>query len=84
MAQTTGIVQSLTISTSQACAQIGPSPSNAELLVINITSRDDVAVVAFQTSIIDALAAALASGRPVVATHGDQDAIISQMVINPA
>jgi len=84
MARTTGVVQSLTISTSQACTHIGPSPTNAELLVINITSRDDPAVSAFQTSMIDALAAALVSRRTVVATHGDQDATITQIVINPA
>jgi hypothetical protein len=83
MAQTTGIVQTLTISTSQVCTQIGPSPNNVELLTINITSNDP-AVIAFQTSMIDALAAALTSRRTIVASHGDQDAIISQVVINPA
>lgn len=84
MAQTTGLVQSLTVSTSQACTQIGPDPNNAELLVISITSANDPAVIAFQTSMIDALAAALASRRAIVATHGDQDATITQVVINPA
>ena len=90
MAQTTGLVQSLTIGApldvggAGACTQIGPDPNNAELLFISITSANDPAVIAFQTSMIDALAAALASRRAVVATHGDQDATITQIVINPA
>ena len=83
MAQTTGFVQSLTINTSQACAQIGPSATNSELLTINITSGSDAALIAFQTSMIEALAAALAFRRTVVVSHGDHDPIISQIVINP-
>lgn len=84
MATTTGFVQSLTVNTSQACAQVGPSAANSELLTINMTSGEDAASIAFQTSMIDVLAAALAFRRTVVATHGDHDPIISQIVINPA
>lgn len=84
MAQTTGLVQSLSVSTSQACCvQIGPDPSNAELLVISVTNADDAAVTASKISMIELLAAALASRRAVVANHGDQDATITQLAINP-
>jgi hypothetical protein len=84
MAQTTGFVQKLTIDTSQACAFIGTDLPHAEVLVVNISSRDDAATVAFQTSIIDTLAAAMSGRRTVVAGHGDQSAIITGIAINPA
>ncbi len=84
MAQTTGLVQSLSVGTLQACCvQIGPDPSNAELLVISVTNADDAAVTASKISMIELLAAALASRRAVVANHGDQDATITQLAINP-
>lgn len=83
MAQTSGAVQSLSITTSQACVWIGPNLGNAEVLVINIASADDSATVAFKASMMDALGAALVSRQAVTATHGDQDAAITQLVINP-
>ena len=82
MAQTTGFVQTMTLSPTSACTEIGPSPDNTELLTINISTGDDAAAIALKTSMIDALAAAMAVRRAVVANHGDQDAIISQVAIH--
>jgi len=86
MAQTTGLVQFLAVipGTPIACARIGPSPTNAELLAVNTAAGDTAATLAFKNSMIEALATAMVARREVTAAHGDTDAIITSVVINPA
>ncbi len=84
MALTTGLVQSLTINTSQVCVTIGDNPTNAELLILNVASDSDAATLALQASMTDALSAAMVTRRSVTATHGDQDALISRVAVDPA
>jgi hypothetical protein len=83
MALTTGLVQSLTINTSQVCVTIGDNPSSAELLVINVAANSDAASLAVQSSMTNALSAALVTQRSVSAAHGDQDAVITRVEFNP-
>jgi hypothetical protein len=82
MAQTTGFVQRLIVGTAAACAQIGPSPTNVELLIISTSSADDAATLAFKASMVDSLAAAMAARREVVATHDDNASVITVVTVN--
>ena len=82
MAQTTGLVQRLSIvSQTAACAWIGPRPNNVELLLV--TNDGSAASIAFAGSIIETLAAASTNFRAVIATHGDQDSKITALQIDP-
>ena len=82
MAQTTGLVQRLSILTSEvACVWIGPRANNAEVLVV--TNDGTSADVAFAGSLIQMLTAASTNFRAVIATHGDTDAKITALQIDP-
>jgi len=84
MAQTMGFVQSLNIgSSTQQCVWIGTSPTNVEVLLIQVAAGDDAATIAFKSQMLDAFSAALISRTTVLANHGDQDSIITSMTINP-
>ncbi len=82
MAETTGLVQRLTISSSSlTCAWIGPNPNNVTILMVkNDGSASDSA---FAASMIEALAAASTNYRQVVAVHGDSDSYITSLRIEP-
>lgn len=82
MATTTGIVQKLILDESSICAQIGPSLNNSEVFAVKITSASDAASIAFQTSMIDALVAALMFRHIVTVEHADNQPFITQMTIN--
>jgi hypothetical protein len=86
MAQTTGLIQYLSVAPSSpvACVLIGPSPSNTELLGVTVASGDSAATLAYKSSMIEALATAMIARREVTATHGDSDAIITSVAVNPA
>jgi len=90
MAQTIGLVQKLIImpeltsNQALACVWIGPTPANAELLMVNRLDTDSSHAGAFKNSIVDALVTALVSRREVVADHGDSDALITSLTIEPA
>jgi hypothetical protein len=82
MAETTGLVQQLNVLPgTTACAWIGPTSSNTELLVVTNDGSD--AEIAFAGSLVQTLAAAATNFRAVVAFHGDSDAIISSLRIDP-
>jgi hypothetical protein len=72
MAETTGLVQRLTVAPqfATACAWIGPTPANTALLFVTRLAGDPAEIGAFRSSMIDALTAAAVSRREVVATHG--------------
>lgn len=86
MATTTGFVHQLSIdpgtgSTSTVCVQIGPSPNNAEVLVVQRTASDSEHAGAFKNSIVDALTTALISRREVSANHASGSAFITRLSI---
>lgn len=82
MAETSGLVQRLSILTDTiTCVWIGPTPDNTEILLI---TNDGTALdTAFATSMIQALASASTNYRGVVAVHGDSDATITAVRIDP-
>ncbi len=74
---TMGLVQSLFCSTGGGCCtQIGPDPSNVELLTLVVSDTDDSAQTAAKVNIIAALGAAYASQQQVSLSHNDTDAFI--------
>jgi hypothetical protein len=82
MAQTTGLVQRLSVlSATAACVWIGPRPNNAEVLLV--TNDGSAADSAFAGSLIQMLIAASTNFRAVIATHGDADAKITALQIDP-
>jgi hypothetical protein len=82
MADTTGLVQQLSVFSGPiACAWIGPTSTNTEVLVVgNDGSAGDIA---FAESLIQTLSAAATNYRAVVASHGDTDAAITSLRIDP-
>jgi hypothetical protein len=82
MAETTGLVQRLSIIGKTAtCVWIGANPTNTEALVV--TNDGSAGDSAFAASMIEALAAASANYRQVVAVHGDSDSKITSLRIEP-
>jgi hypothetical protein len=82
MAETSGLVQRLSILTDTiTCVWIGPTPDNTEILLV---TNDGTALdAAFATSMIQALASASTNYRGVVAVHGDTDATITSVRVDP-
>jgi hypothetical protein len=82
MAQTNGLVQRLSILTNTiTCVWIGPTPDNTEILLV---TNDGTAIdAAFATSMIQTLASASTNYRSVVAVHGDSDATITAVRVDP-
>jgi hypothetical protein len=82
MAETTGLVQQLSVFAGPlACAWIGPTATNTEVLVIS--SDGSAASTAFAETVIQTLSAAATNYRAVVAGHGDSDAAITSLRIDP-
>jgi hypothetical protein len=82
MAETSGLVQRLSILTDTlTCVWIGPTPENTEILLV--TNDGSGPNAAFANSMIQALAAASTNYRGVVAVHGDSDATITSIRVDP-
>lgn len=82
MAQTTGLVQRLTVvSRTLTCVWIGPTPNNTELLIVS--SDDSPGGSAFAANLVQTLAAAATNYRRVAATHGNSDAKITAVRVDP-
>lgn len=82
MADTPGLVQRLTILTSTtACAWIGPNATNTELLVV--TNDGTATDAAFSAELVQVLSAAATNYRPVTATHDDGNAKITSIRVEP-
>jgi hypothetical protein len=81
MAETTGLVQRLSISDTFTCVWVGPTANNTELLFF----RNDgpLASALFASTLAEILASALTNYRAVVAIHGDNDAQITALRIDP-
>lgn len=83
MATTTGLVQRLSIVTpSLTCVWIGPTPDNSEILLVQNDGTDSE--VAFANSLIQMLSSASTNYRQVAAIHGDSDATITSVRLDPA
>jgi hypothetical protein len=82
MAETTGLVQRLTVfSSTLTCVWIGPTPNNNELL--SVSNDSSAADTAFAANLIQTLAAAATNYRAVAAIHGDSDAKIISVRVDP-
>lgn len=82
MPDTSGLVQRLSILTNTiTCVWIGPTPDNTEILVIS--NDGSPADANFANSMIHALASASTNYREVTAVHGDSDATITSVRIEP-
>jgi hypothetical protein len=82
MADTIGLVQRINIASDNAtCVWIGPTPNNAELLLI--TNDGTSQTSAFANTLIQVLIAAATNYRQVIAVHGDSDAIITSVRVEP-
>jgi hypothetical protein len=86
MAQTQGLVQRLTVApgSALACAFIGPTPTNTEVLVVLRENSQSAAEGSFENNLVDILSSAAVSRREVVAFHADNDARITAIRIDPA
>jgi hypothetical protein len=82
MAETIGLVQRLSILTDTiTCVWIGPTPDNTEILVVS--NDGSTADASFANSMTHALASASTNYREIVAVHGDSDATITSVRIEP-
>ncbi|AJT69918.1 hypothetical protein LRS74_30605 [Streptomyces sp. LX-29] len=82
MATTTGPVQRLSIlSQTTACVWIGPTPDNSEVLAVS--NDGSAADTAYAANLVQSLAAAATNYRVVAAGHGDGDAKITSVEIDP-
>ena len=82
MAESIGLVQRLTVvSPTLSCVWIGPTPNNTELLLVS--NDNSPADIAFAGNLIQTLAAAATNYRVVSAFHGDNDAKITAVRVDP-
>ena len=88
MAETAGQVQRLTIlplvSSSLACAWVGPHPTSTEVFWILRDNADNAAVGAFKNSIVDALTSAYVTRQEVTVQHADDESEISSLSFEPS
>ncbi len=83
MATTIGYVQRLNIKSSMTCAFIGPAPTNVTALIVQPSSGDSPAVLAWKSCIVDGLTTAMATRQQVQASHGDTDSTITALMLGP-
>ncbi len=81
MATTSGLVQALTWSGELVCAQVGPSPSSAELLFIQFAAADSAQARSFKRALAAALAHAAGRGWPVQVEHPDTGGQITSLTV---
>ncbi len=81
MAETTGLVQKLIVGEIFSCVWIGPTANNVEVLLVQDEGTPTSS--AYAGSVIKTLAAAMTNYRAVVAVHGDSDAKITALRIEP-
>ena len=85
MAVTTGLVHRVKLipGNFRAWAYIGPAANDTTLLLVEAGDPDNPTEVAFRASMAEALSSALVSRRQVNATHGDNNATITQIEFVP-
>jgi len=80
MAITTGYVQRLSwVSGGLGCIWVGPAPTSAELLFIQIKPTDRAAVVHFKRTMLGLLVHAQVTGRQVDVGHPDASAVVTSV-----
>lgn len=84
MAQTTGLVQRLKVTSPPILAwvYIGPSAVDTDLLLVVQDAAAPPEEAAAQASLVDALSYALVSNLEVIATHGSADILITTVELN--
>jgi hypothetical protein len=85
MAIARGFVQRLKVTDSSipAWVYVGPTPANTELFIVQFRPGISSGEIAAGAAMIDALGAALTSGREVQITHPDGLADITSVQIPP-
>jgi hypothetical protein len=85
MAVTRGFVQRLKVTDTSipAWVYIGPSPADTELFIVQFRAGISSGEIAAGGAMIDALGAALTSGREVQVTHPDGSADITSVQLPP-
>lgn len=81
MAETTGLVQQISVFDPTTCVWIGQTPSNSELLYV--TNDGTAPDIAFAANLVQTLSAAAANYRAVAASHADDGAQITSLRIDP-
>jgi hypothetical protein len=81
MAEALGLVQRMTVLSGLACVWVGPTPNNAELLLI--TNDGSAQDIAFASGLIQTLASAATNYRSVAAVHGANQSKITAVRIDP-
>jgi hypothetical protein len=83
VAQTQGLVQRLKLTDTLilAYAYIGPTPSDTELLIILSPTGQPPEEAAFRGALAEALSGALASRQQVIATHDDNNIVITLLQV---
>ena len=90
MATTTGFVQRVTIlpllaaNIALCCVWIGPTPSNAALLLIRRENTDSDHAGSFKATMVNALVSAMVNRQEVIVTHGDSDSLITTLRVEPS
>jgi hypothetical protein len=81
MAETTGLVQRISVGSAFTCVWVGPTPTNTELLLV----MDDgtAAGAATAGNLTQALVTASTNYRPVSAIHGDNNARVTAVRVDP-
>ena len=83
MARVTGYVQSMYIDPGAEFAKvaIGPSPTDAQLLLVMMDSSDTAQELAVKTALLDMFSTAYASRREVTAEYSATDSQVSYFEI---
>ena len=81
MAETTGLVQRLSVFEILTCVWVGPTPDNAEILLV--LNDGSPASTSFAGTLVEILSAAMTNYRSVVAIHDDDNATITSLRIDP-
>jgi hypothetical protein len=81
VAETTGLVQRLSVFDILTCVWIGPTPDNAEILLV--LNDGSAASAQFAGTLVEVLSAAMTNYRSVAAIHADDDATITSLRIDP-
>jgi len=82
MAETTGLVQRLTVaSATLTCVWVGPTPTNSSILIVS--NDGSASGSAFAATLVETLAAAATNYRSVAAVHGNNNSEITAVRIDP-
>jgi hypothetical protein len=81
VAETTGLVQRISVGSLFTCVWVGPTPTNSELLLV--TDDGTASGAATAGNLTQALVTASTNYRPVAAIHSDNSARITAVRVDP-